>query len=479
MSIRPHHEARTPWYNRYAMTTPRFFTLSQVTARVAEIFAPHLGKTFWVRGEISSGRERGGSFYCDLVETGAGGAVAAKLSCTLWSRDLAHIRRKFEEAGLVLKLDNGTEVGLLCSLQYDPRYGLSLKAQDADPAFALGELELRRRAMLLRLEKEGLFEPNRRLAVPLLPQRIGVVTSGSSAAFSDFLKTLTLPEFGFRILLADALMQGAQAESSVLRALDALERLRPDLVVVIRGGGSRSELAALDSEAVARRIASCRVPVWTGIGHETDESVLDYVANRRFKTPTAVAEAILDRFVETARHLETARNRLGTTWSYRLQMELRRLERDRTGVRQGTRKMIDVASAQLEQRRQALNQRVQRRLSTERTDHAAARRQFVSASRSLLRAEAERLQTARGRFRTAWSYRGEMERERLASKGMALRLADPAQNLKRGFALVYDRKGKVITSVRGLARGDGLRTRVGDGTIASNVQSVEVDEHGR
>lgn len=528
------------------MATPRFFTLSQVTARIAEIFAPHVGRTFWVRGEISSGRERGGSFYCDLIETGAGGAVAAKVACTVWNRDLAQIRRKFEAAGLALKLEDGTEVGLLCSLQYDARYGLSLKAQDADPAFALGELELRRRAILLRLEKEGLFEPNKRLAVPLLPQRIGVVASGSSAAFSDFIKTLTLPAFGFRVLLADALMQGAQTEISVLRALDAIERLGPDLVVVIRGGGSRTELAALDSEAVARRIAAFSVPVWTGIGHETDESVLDFVANRRFKTPTAVAEAILDRFVETARHLETAGARLGTTWAYRLQMEQRRLERDRTGVRQGTRKLIDVACAELEQRRQALNQRVRRRLATERTDHAASRRQFVSASRSLLRAETERLQSARGRFRTAWSYRGEMERRRLdrdrigirqgtrkiadvagaelggrrlrlaaaartslgllggelgarrsrftperflaiaaaesgrlVSKAMSLRLADPEANLKRGFALVYDRTGKLVTSVRGLARGESLRTRVGDGTIASNVESVEADEHGR
>ena len=461
------------------MDTPRFFTLSQVTSRVAEIFAPHLGRSFWVRAEISSGRERGGSFYCDLVETGAGGAVTAKVACTLWSRDLARIRRKFEDAGLTLKLDDGTEVGLQCSLQYDPRYGLSLKAQDADPAFALGELELRRRAILLRLEGEGLFEPNKRLAVPQLPQRIGVVTSGTSAAFSDFLKTLTQPAFGFRILLADALMQGAQTEASVARALDALASLAPDLIVVIRGGGSRTELAALDSEAVARRIAACRIPVWTGIGHETDESVLDFVANRRFKTPTAVAEAILDRFVEAARHLETARNRLGTTWSYRLQMEQRRLERDRTGVRQGTRKMLEVAAAQLEQRRQALGQRVQRRLATERTDHAAARRQFVSASRSLLRAQVERLQSARGRCRTAWSFRGEMERGRLAAKALALRLADPAQNLKRGFALVYDDTGRVITSVRGLAPGQHLSTRVADGTIASTVQSVEGSEHGR
>ena len=526
------------------MTASHFFTLSQVTGRIAQVLAPHMGKTFWVRAEISSGSERGGSFYCDLVETGENGAVSAKMRCTLWSQDLARIRKKFEEAGVGLKLDNGTEVGLLCALQYDARYGLSLKAQDADPAFAVGELESRRRAILQCLEKEGLFEPNKRLPVPLLPQRIGVVASRSSAAFSDFLTTLSHPKFGFHILVADTLMQGPQTEASALRALDALERLGPDLIVVIRGGGSRTDLASLDNEAVARRIAACPIPVWIGIGHETDESVIDYVANMRHKTPTAVATAILERFEEAASHLEAGRARLGTTWAYRQQMERRRFERDRTGVRQGTRKLVDVSGAQLEQRRQALHQRVQRRLATERIGHIATRRQIVSASRSLLRAEAERLRTARERFHITWAYHLETERrrldrdctgfrhgtrkltdvaraelggyrhrfagtaratlvvmeselrarrsrftpgraqaradaesKRLTSKSQALRLADPEQNLKRGFALVYDRSGRVIASVRGLSRGETLTTRVGDGSIASSVESVEVDEH--
>ena len=522
---------------------PRFFTLSQVTARIAQVLAPHMGRDFWVRAEISSGRERGGSFYCDLVETGENDAIVAKLRCTVWSQDLARIRKKFEEAGVGLKLDDGTEVGLLCSLQYDARYGLSLKVQDADPAFAVGELELRRRAILQRLEKEGLFQPNRGLPVPLLPQHIGIVTSRSSAAFSDFLKTLTHPRFGFHLSLADALMQGPQTEASVLRALDTLEHLGPDLIVIIRGGGSRTDLASLDNEAIARRIADCPIPVWTGIGHETDESVLDYVANLRHKTPTAVATAILERFEEAANHLSAGREHLGTTWAYRQQMERRRFERDRTGIRQGTRKLVDVAGAQLEQRRQVLRQQVQRRLTTERAAHAATEQRIVSASRSVLRAEALRLLSARERLRATWAHRREMEhsrfgrdrtgfrlgtrkltdvaraelvgrrvrfagaaratllvmasevrarrsrltperaqartdaeRERLTSKGQALRLADPEQNLKRGFALVYDGAGRVVASVRGLSRGETLTTRVADGSIASTVESVEVDE---
>jgi len=525
-------------------TELRFFTLSQITDRIVQVLAPHIGKTFWVRAEISSGRERGGSFYCDLVETGENGAISAKLRCTLWSQDLARIRKKFEEAGVPLVLDDGTAVGLLCSLQYDPRYGLSLRAQGADPAFALGELELRRRALLQSLEKEGLFETNKRVPVALLPQRIGVVTSHSSAAFSDFLKTLTHQRFGFHLLVADTLMQGPQTEASALRALDALERLRPELIVVIRGGGSRIDLASLDNDAVARRIAACPIPVWTGIGHETDESVIDYVANRRHKTPTAVAAAILERFEDVAHQLDVGGKHLRTTWDYRRQMERRRFERDRTGIRQGTRKLVDVSGANLEQRRQALRRQVQRRLATERVEHSATRRQMVSASRSLLRAEAERVQTARHRFHTIWLYQLETERIRLdrdrigfrkgtrkltdvaraglagyrhrfagtararlaivegdlrlrrfrlapertaarihaertglASKGQALRLADPEQTLKRGFALVYDGSGRVIASVRGLTPGETLTTRLADGSFAGSVVSVEVDDH--
>jgi len=169
------------------MNQTKFFNLSDITTRIQVILQPHIGKRFWVKAEISSGRERGGSFYCD-------------------------------------------------------------------PAFALGELELKKKEILDRLTKDGLLEPNKSLTVPLLPQRIGLVTSKGSAACNDILKTFSASGFGFKIYLADSIVQGLQTERSVLKALDALEKQNLDLVIIARGGGSKTDLFYLDNEAIARRI---------------------------------------------------------------------------------------------------------------------------------------------------------------------------------------------------------------------------------
>jgi exodeoxyribonuclease VII large subunit len=155
----------------------RFYPLSAITNRIQQILQPHIGTQFWVKAEISSGRERGGSFYCDLVESNENGKIIAQMRCTIWNRDLANIRRQFKDHDLDLKLDDGTVVGFQCSLQFHPQFGLSLKVVGADPAFALGELELKKKEILDRLTKEGLLEPNKRLFVPMLPQRIGLITS--------------------------------------------------------------------------------------------------------------------------------------------------------------------------------------------------------------------------------------------------------------------------------------------------------------
>ena len=255
------------------MNQRTFFNLSAITCRIQEILQPYIGKTFWVRAEISSGRERGGSFYCDLVETNDSGDIIAQMRCTIWSRDLAGIRKKFKDCDLDLILDNGTVVGLQCSIQYSPRYGLSLKATDADPTFALGELELKKKEILERLKKEGLLEPNKKLFVTTLPLKIGLITSHNSAAANDFINTLRQSKFGFRIYLADAIVQGNQAEASVINALNVLEKLDLELVVIVRGGGSKTELFSLDNETIARKIAAYKYPVWTGIGHEIDISI--------------------------------------------------------------------------------------------------------------------------------------------------------------------------------------------------------------
>ena len=379
----------------------RFFTLLDITSRVQQILQPHIGKLFWVKAELSSGRERGGSFYCDLVESDESGKIIAQMRCTIWNRDLTNIRRQFKEHGLDLILDDGTAVGFQCSLQFHPQFGLSLKAVGADPAFALGELELKKREILDRLTKDGLLVSNKRLVVPMLPQRIGLITSKGSAACNDILKTFSSSGFGFKISLTDTIVQGIKTEGSVLTALDVLEKLNIELVIIARGGGSKTDLFSLDNEAIARCIAGYKYPVWTGIGHETDISILDHVANRYFKTPTAVAEDIVARYVEMKRHIEEAENRLRSTWSYRFETDLKWLDNAKTGIVQGTRKLLDSTRSYLLGYATILSSKVQNRLTNEKSRIAVSKNLISTAPISMHKGANERLKERIGRFNSS------------------------------------------------------------------------------
>lgn len=195
-----------------SQTDQNFFTVSAVTARIQEILQPSIGKQFWLKAEISSGRERGGHFYCTLVEADDGGKIIAQLNCHVWRQSFDKIKAKFRQHNLTPDFSDGTVAGLKCSLTFHPQWGIALDVTDADTSIALGELELRRQVILERLKNEGLFEPNKLLSVPFLPIRIGLITITGSAACEDFLETIQKSGFGFQILLADATVQGENTQ---------------------------------------------------------------------------------------------------------------------------------------------------------------------------------------------------------------------------------------------------------------------------
>jgi exodeoxyribonuclease VII large subunit len=400
----------------------RFFTLSQVQKSVHQHLQPALdAPAFWVAAELSD-VSHNKHFYCTLVESVEGRQVA-KMRCHIWSGKLLAMKRRYAQDDLSFDLQNGTKVGLLCKVAYHDVYGLSLNAIDIDPNFALGELERRRRELLKRLTQAGLLDKNKKRKLPLLPQRIGLIASRDSASLSDFIRTLHSSPYGFVIWLAEAQVQGVETEASVMRALRRLESAELDLIVLVRGGGSRTELSFLDNETIARAIAHCRLPVWTGIGHETDTSVLDAVAAQAFRTPTAVAEMLVATFKEVDHLVAESRARLHKTIEMRLVSPRQRLEALRDGIRRASLGVVKRKKQRHAQWKQQVADLSFGILKSEKQRRVHWKQQFSSSSSGVLRQWRQRLEHWQGVLRSRPSQRLTVQRAALKAQRVELTAA--------------------------------------------------------
>src|ERR687893_438686 len=254
----------------------------------------------WVRGVIRNlnpGR-RGGTVWFDLVEPAVGGDLSrppqASLSVVLFDMARRRVNARLTDAGGGVRMSDGTEVRLRGRLTFYDRGGrLQLQMSDIDPAFTLGRLAADRERLLRTLDAEGLLTRQAALPRPLVPLRLGLVTSRGSAAEHDVLDELRRSGIGFSIARADVRVQGSRAARSVEWGLQAVAARGVDAVLLVRGGGATTDLAAFDGEVIARAVAALGVPVLTGIGHDIDRSVADEVAHASYKTPTACAQAVV------------------------------------------------------------------------------------------------------------------------------------------------------------------------------------------
>jgi len=297
-----------------------------------------LGGGVWVRGEVQGWNGRGNHAYFRLVEDGPDGKASIDVAWFAFQR--TKLRPLLANAGL--DFGDGLKVRIFGTVDfYAPNGRISLKMSDVDPRYTLGELALERDALVRRLKEQGLFDANRRHVLATVPLRVGVITSIGSAAWHDFTAEIERSTLGFRLVAVDVRVQGDDAPDMVAAALDQLGgRNDLDVLVVIRGGGSKTDLAAFDTETVARAIARCDLPVFTGIGHEIDVSVADEVAHRSFKTPTAVAGALIERALTWVQATEA-------TW---------------TSIAHRAERALEQADARLVARRDELVRRPQRAL---------------------------------------------------------------------------------------------------------------------
>jgi len=273
-------------------------SLSELTSRIQETIRISFDTPVWIRAEISELRENpGGHCYLEFIEKdSASDALLAKTKATIWASTYRMLKPYFESStGQTLRA--GLNVLVAVSVEFHGVYGFSLNVRDIDPTFTIGEMAARRLKIIRQLEADGIVEMNKQLHLPELPQRLAIISSSTAAGYGDFCDQLKNDpsHFAFYTKLFPAIMQGDQAEASIISALEKVyEHIDLfDAVVIIRGGGATTDLACFDSYELALNCAQFPLPIIAGIGHQRDISILDMVAHTSVKTPTAAAEFLI------------------------------------------------------------------------------------------------------------------------------------------------------------------------------------------
>jgi exodeoxyribonuclease VII large subunit len=357
--------------------------------------------------------------------------------------------------GIVLEV--GTVVTLRGRVEfYAPRAQVNFIAVDVDVDALLGRLAASRAALVKTLEAEGLLRRNSTLLVPALSLRIGLVASPGTEGFNDFLGQLQGSGLAFTVMIVPAQVQGRAAPAALARGIAALAAADCDLVVLVRGGGSKADLVAFDSEAVARAIAVCPVPVWTGIGHTGDQSVADIVAGRAFVTPTECGQELVQRAGD---------------WWETVAATVSLVSRRATEVLEAAVERDRAARARLGQAtRHQLHRHAERLDTCSRRIASQARRQLDIAALAVDE-RAARLGPCAHR---ALDHHG----ERLESWRRLLAAYDVGRQLERGYTLTLGEDGRIVRSAATLATGSVLVTRFADGRAVSDVRQIEVATGG-
>ena len=424
--------------------------LAQVQVALGGMFPR--GRGVWVRGEIQTiSDHRSGHCYMDLVDPDSSrGRERPVLKVNCWRTTWGPIRRML--AGQGVTLQPGMVVTLRGRVElYAARSQVNFVAAEIDVSALLGRMAAQRAALLKTLETEGLLRRNAGLPVPEVPLVVGLVASPRTEGFEDFLGQLAGSGLAFVVRLAPVQVQGPRAPASIAAALAAVARSACDLTVVVRGGGAKADLAAFDTEIVARAVADHPLPIWTGIGHTGDQSVTDLVANRAFITPTACGQELVRR---VAAFHETVAD-AGVRLRHRA---IEAMEQARTGHLHARRRLVGSARGQLRHHGERIVGHA-RRLGVHAHRH-------VEDGRALLERRVGRL----GTLSVAAVDRHE---ERLHSLRRLIGAYDLERQLERGYSLTLDDDGRIVRSVSSLRVGQRLHTRFADGSVHSRVDSVE------
>lgn len=429
-------------------------SLYELNAHVRSLIEGGADSAYWVHGEMLEGRVgSGGHFYGELIEKSeTTGNVVARARITIWSRLYSKLYYRFkEETGQNLR--PGIKILVQVKVAFHEVYGYSLNVLDIDGSYTLGDMARQRMEILKQLEKDGIKDDNKALPLPLLLKRIAVISSATAAGYGDFCRQLQENDYGlaFKIDLFPAVMQGQHVPESVMAALSVVASQSGtwDAVVIIRGGGATCDLSDFDSYPLAACIAQYPLPVIVGIGHDRDETVLDYIAHTAVKTPTAAASFIVDHQLAQLTRLRDCQQRIPIAVNALLQNHTASLSL----LRQ---RLPSTASLRVQKEKQRL-ERAAMLLPMRAKDMVVQRRHNLEQLALILPVRAKALLEAR--------------QHRLELLTHRLQALDPEILLQRGYSLTL-LNGRILTDISGITPGMQITVCLKGGEILSEVKDV-------
>ena len=437
----------------------RVFTVSDLTARIRDLLARNF-TDISVQGEISNCRSAAsGHYYFTLKDD------RAQVRCVFF---------KQQQRGMKFKPEDGLQVTVRGSISlYEARGEYQIYVESLDPV-GRGALQLAFEQLKRRLQEEGLFEAGRKKALPMLPSRIGLITSPVGAAVRDVVRILTRRFPNVHLTLYPVRVQGVEAVGEIVEALRYFSRRQAaDVILLVRGGGSLEDLWCFNEEPVARAIVACAVPVISGVGHETDFTIADFVADVRASTPSAAAELVVQTRREFDKHVADLCDALDSQMRYRLAVLSRRIHE--LNGRRGFRRPLDILR-QTRQRADDLTSRLALGLKARLT---ASHRRFNLAQMRIVKFDfrkkmaALRLSVQRCDHdlcvRIERAIR--LKRERWERLALQLEERSPLKVLERGYAIATDAAGNVLRDSSQVAVGDGINIQLHRGRLSAEVKS--------
>jgi exodeoxyribonuclease VII large subunit len=455
------------------------FSLFEVTLSIQKTLSARYARSFWVKAEMNKLNlyPQSGHCYPELIEK-KDGALIAQLKAILWKDDYITINNNFLR---ILKepLKNGINILMHAKIIFDPVHGLSLRILDIDPGYSLGELEREKQETIAFLRRDGLFDRNKRLRMPLLPKRIAVISAETSKGYSDFLGVIDGNTWGYRFfhMLFPTLLQGERAVESIISQLHTIHTVIDhfDVVAIIRGGGGDAGLTCYNNLQLSKEIALFPIPVLTGIGHSTNETVVEMIACKNAITPTGLGDYLIQKFHDFSVPVTKAEESIIDRSSTRIKDEKLRILNTFRYFRSVTGNLLLTRNNDILNTFRSLFQQSNVLMQKEKERHALVMAAIKKETQSIYLHAMQYLSQLSESVRK--DFLRFMMNEYAVLSGIEKNIGNmsPENVLKRGYSITMV-NGKAIKSIGQVAPGDKVNTIITDGTMISTVETIHKSE---